>query len=89
MGLKIIFRNAELCDDLRLALEEEMAQRVIELAGGQAQAKAYWEAPDRIQNPCSHFNRLVLQSKEDAFRAMEISPTLRQHAKFSVLWLPE
>ena len=89
MGLKIIFRNAELTDDVKIALEEEMAQKVIQLSGGPEKAKAYWNAPDRIQNPLSVFNSCVTQAKDAAFRTMDISPTLRQMAKFDVLWIPE
>lgn len=87
LKLKIYFRNANCQCEKTRAIENALAERVIQLSGGVKEAKAYWDAPDRVINPMSHFNRYFNTAAFEVLDQADYSPTARREAKFTAVWL--
>jgi hypothetical protein len=87
LTLKIYFRNAACQCEKTQAIETALAERVIQLSGGVEEAKAYWDAPDRLTNPLSHFNRYFNTAVFEVLDQADYSPSARHQAKFTAVWL--
>lgn len=85
--LVVLFRNSTCSPARTQQIESAIADRVTVLAGGVSELKQSWDAPDRMTNPASHFNRIFNSAVRTVFSDCDYSPTAAKDAKFSVIWV--